>query len=211
MSLPSLPTVPACLPLPCQVRQPLNGSYAVRVIDTGDAGEGTRPLPRPHATALLRSATGCVRKLLPFNTPLLVPVHAPSTPPCACTLPPPRRAAGNVRWSWNNTTIACSRPEVAPPPPPSSPAEAAAVVAHHTASTGIASTADELLFLLSTPDITRVVVGGEGLRWLVAGKKRPAQCAGHRWQPRQVSCEAARPSGTLPQDWQTSTACAGPV
>ncbi|PSC76682.1 kinase [Micractinium conductrix] len=88
-----------------EVRQPLNGSYAVRVIDTGDA-------------------------------------------------------AGNVRWSWNNTTIACSRPEVAPPPPPSSPAEAAAVVAHHTASTGIASTADELLFLLSTPDITRVVVGG---------------------------------------------------
>lgn len=90
------------------VGQPLNGSYAVRITQTGDP-------------------------------------------------------AGAVRWSLYNTTMHCRHPDVsadAALPSPTTPAEAAALLASHSAATGIAGTADELLYLLSSPQVTRILLGG---------------------------------------------------
>ncbi|KAL4434239.1 hypothetical protein ABPG75_000680 [Micractinium tetrahymenae] len=70
-------------------------------------------------------------------------------------------SAGSVRWSWDNTTVSCFKPQsaAAPPPAPSSPATAAALVANPSATTGVAGSANELLTLLGSPDISRILLG----------------------------------------------------
>ena len=111
-----------------------------------------------HFTArVLRSGWGCQNVVLPAPAcaaPRYQPQHD-------CSFPVP--AAGNVRWSWDNTTITCFQPPAAssPPPPPSTPAHAAEQLAEHqTATVGVAGTANELLFLLSSPNVTRIVMAG---------------------------------------------------
>ncbi|EFN57850.1 hypothetical protein CHLNCDRAFT_143307 [Chlorella variabilis] len=91
------------------VGQQLNGSYAVRVLPTGDTGT----------------------------------------------------YSGNIRWSWDNTVVTCTRPRpvTTSPPAPSTSAEAALLASRHNATAGIAATADELLALLATPDISRIILG----------------------------------------------------
>ena len=59
--------------------------------------------------------------------------------------------------------MACSRPEGgAPLPTLATRGEALEpVAAHQTSPTGVASSADELLFLLSSPNVTLIVLGGK--------------------------------------------------
>ncbi|PRW58809.1 kinase [Chlorella sorokiniana] len=61
-------------------------------------------------------------------------------------------AAGNVRWSWDSTTVTCVRPQ--------QPGGSVPSVHQQTVPTGIAANADELLHLLDSPAITTILLGG---------------------------------------------------
>ncbi|KAL4418774.1 hypothetical protein ABPG77_010379, partial [Micractinium sp. CCAP 211/92] len=69
--------------------------------------------------------------------------------------------AGSVRWSWDNTTVSCFRPDPSaePLPAPSPVAEAFPSAANHSATTGVAGSGSELLALLASPGVSRILLG----------------------------------------------------
>jgi hypothetical protein len=61
-----------------------------------------------------------------------------------------------VRWSFWNTTLVCKYTADAN----ASANTSALAAAHQVSSTAIAGSADELLFMLATPNVTRIVLAG---------------------------------------------------
>ena len=65
-----------------------------------------------------------------------------------------------MRWSWDNTTLACRTPQQAGGQDLAVPPAGTAAIANQSAPTAIAGNADELLRLLATPGVSRILLGG---------------------------------------------------
>ena len=63
-----------------------------------------------------------------------------------------------MRWSYDNTTVTCRRPDATQSAP--TPLAAAELATRHVGATGIAGNAEELLHLLASKDITNIVMAG---------------------------------------------------
>lgn len=108
------------------VGQRINGSYAVRILPTGDAG-GCGQLFICCVRAMLHSGFAPNPQQWASSREVKLRLLLTSHP----ALPILRSAlgtAGNVRWSWDNTTVTCVRPQ--------QPGTAAAPALHQTSPTG---------------------------------------------------------------------------
>ena len=105
-----------------------------------------------------RSTAACTHPSA-FGLATAPPDFLPTAPRCCYPASPP--AGGNVRWSYDNTTVSCRLPDATQQI--SSPTAAAELATRHTGATGIAANAEELLHLLAAPDISRIILAGAQL------------------------------------------------